>query len=71
MFCPFCAQENGEQVLVCRACHRDIVVPQSLKDEHRELLLRRDLLRVELENAKTRLAAGRRRFGLQPPGPKP
>ncbi len=71
MLCPFCAQENGEPVLVCRACHRDIVIPPSLKAEHRELSLKRDLLRAELDNVKTRLRAGRRWFGLQPPGPKP
>jgi hypothetical protein len=71
MLCPFCAQENGEQIAVCRACHRDIVIPASLKAEHRELSLKRDLLRAELDNVETRLGAGRRWFRLQPPGPEP
>lgn len=64
MRCPFCYEEIGEQAIVCRACQRDIVIPSSLKAEHRELSLKRDLLRAELEDAKARLGAGRRWFGL-------
>jgi hypothetical protein len=64
MRCPFCSEENNEQSVVCRACHRDIIIPPSLKAEHLELSLKRDLLRAELSDAKARLGAGRRRFGL-------
>jgi hypothetical protein len=64
MPCPFCSEEIGEQAVVCRACHRDIVIPPSLKAERQELSLKRDLLRAELADAKTRLGAGRRWFGL-------
>jgi hypothetical protein len=63
MHCPFCAQENGEQVLVCRACHRDIAIPPSLMAEHKELSLKRDMLRAELDEVKTRLGVDRRWFG--------
>jgi len=62
--CPFCAQENGEQVLVCRTCHRDIAIPLSLKAEHRDLLLKRQQLRDALDRARASLGTGRRRFGF-------
>jgi len=26
-FCPFCAQQNDNQVPVCRTCHRDVAIP--------------------------------------------
>jgi len=64
MYCPFCAHENDEQLLVCRTCHRDITVPTSLITEHEELSLKRDLLRVELDKLKTRIGPGRRWFDL-------
>lgn len=64
MRCPFCSEEIGEQAIVCRVCQRDIVIPSSLKAEHRELSLKRDLLRAELSDAKARLGVGRRWFGL-------
>jgi hypothetical protein len=64
MSCPFCSEEIGEQAIVCRACQRDVAIPAPLKAEHRELSLKRDLLRAELEDAKARLGAGRRWFWL-------
>jgi hypothetical protein len=64
MQCPFCAQKNEEQVLVCRACHRDIYIPISLKAEHQELTLRRDKLHAELGDTKARLGVGRRWLGF-------
>jgi hypothetical protein len=64
MLCPFCFEANNEQAVVCRTCQRDIVVPSSLKAEHRELSLKRDLLRAELNEAKVRLRTGRRWLGL-------
>ena len=57
MRCPFCAAEKDDNALVCRTCNRDTAVPQSLRAEHEELLLRRDSLRAELAHAKDRLAA--------------
>ena len=63
-FCPFCAELNDKQVLVCRTCHRDIAIPPSLKAEHLELSLKCGVLRTELDDVRTRLDAGRRRFGL-------
>lgn len=57
MRCPFCASEKDENALVCPACNRDTAVPQSLRTEHEELLRKRDSLRVELAQAKDKLAA--------------
>lgn len=65
MLCPFCCEANNEQAVVCRACHRDIAIPAPLKAEHRELSLKRDLLRAELSDAKAKLGTGRRWFGLR------
>jgi hypothetical protein len=62
MLCPFCFEANNEQVVVCRACQRDIIIPSSLKAEHRELSLKRDALRAELSDAKAKLGT-RRWFG--------
>ena len=69
VLCPFCARETDEQVAVCWVCHRDIAIPAPLKAEHRELSLKRDLLRAELDDVKKRLSTGRRRVGVRPPGP--
>jgi hypothetical protein len=69
-FCPFCAQQIDKQAPVCRTCHRDIAIPPSLKAEHLELSLKRDVLRAELDDIKTRLGTVRRWFGLQLPGSK-
>jgi hypothetical protein len=60
MLCPFCYEANNEQAVVCRTCQRDIVIPSSLKAEHREISLKRDLLRAELNDAKTKLGTRRR-----------
>lgn len=59
--CPFCAQPNAPQALVCSSCARDIAVPLSLIAERDELLLKRDTVRQELANAKAELEALRRR----------
>jgi hypothetical protein len=64
MPCPFCAQENGDQIAVCRACHRDIIIPPSLKAEHHELFLNLEVLRSELSTVNAKLGASRRWFGL-------
>lgn len=62
MLCAFCFEANNEQAVICRACQRDIVIPSSLKAEHHDLSLKRDVLRAELSDAKAKLGA-RRRFG--------
>jgi hypothetical protein len=64
MLCPFCSEANDELAVVCRICHRDIVIPASLRAELQELSLKRDLLRAELSDAKARLGTGRRWFRL-------
>jgi hypothetical protein len=56
MRCPFCAAEKDDNALVCQICHRDTAVPQSLRAEHEELLLKRDSLRAELAQARDKLA---------------
>jgi hypothetical protein len=65
MLCPFCSEANDEQTVVCRVCHRDIVIPASLRAELRELSLKRDLLRAELSDAKAKLGTDRHWFGLK------
>lgn len=62
--CPFCAQPNAPQALVCHACARDIVIPESLIAERDELLLKRAKMREELASAKAELEALRRRQRL-------
>ena len=57
MRCPFCTAEKDDNALVCQTCHRDTAVPQSLRTEHEELLRKRDSLRAELAQAKSKLAA--------------
>jgi hypothetical protein len=64
MLCPFCAQENGDQLAVCRACHRDTIIPLSLKTERQELFLKLEVLRSELRTAHAKLGTSRRWFGL-------
>jgi hypothetical protein len=53
--CPFCAQENVSDALVCGTCSRDIAVPASLIDERDELFRKRDVAREELSRAKREL----------------
>jgi hypothetical protein len=60
LLCPFCVEENSPDAVVCRACHRDIVIPSPLRAEHQELSRKREQLRLELVRAKARLGpAGR------------
>jgi len=59
--CPFCAQPNAPQTLVCSSCARDIAVPPSLIAERDELLLKRKTMRQELADAKEELETLRRR----------
>lgn len=57
MPCPFCATEKDDDALVCPTCNRDTAVPSSLREEHAELLKKREQLRAELADAKARLTA--------------
>lgn len=59
--CPFCAQPNAENVLVCSACSRDIAIPASLIAERDDLVRKRALARQELAQAKDELERLRRR----------
>jgi hypothetical protein len=59
--CFFCQTESGERTLVCAACGRDAAVPAALAAEHEALSLKRDRLRVELAEAKARLASLRQK----------
>jgi hypothetical protein len=62
--CPFCVEENNPGAVVCRVCHRDIVIPSPLRAEHQELSRKREQLRLELDRAKARLGPARRWFGI-------
>jgi len=62
--CPFCIEENSPDAIVCRVCHRDIVIPAPLCAEHQELLHKREQLRLELDRAKARLGPASRWFGI-------
>jgi hypothetical protein len=66
--CPFCVEENNPDAVVCRVCHRDIVIPSQLRAEHQELSRKREQLRLELDRAKamleSRLGPARRWFGI-------
>ena len=60
MICPFCANENAVQAVVCGCCARDIAVPQSLVAERDELLRKREIVQQALSAARTELAQLRR-----------
>ena len=62
--CPFCVEDNSPGAVVCRVCHRDIVIPLPLRAEHQELLRKREQLRLELVRAKARLGSAGRWFGI-------
>jgi hypothetical protein len=61
VICPYCARENASGALVCSSCSRDIAVPESLVAEREELAGKRDLLRQELQKARSELEMLRRR----------
>ena len=60
MRCPFCAQENSEQALVCNSCARDITEPSSLIAERDVLIQKRDKMRDELARARAQIVTFRR-----------
>ena len=67
LVCPYCAQENAPQALVCRACSRDIAVPASLIAERDDLTRKRARAREDLVNARAELdqLRGRLRFHIR------
>jgi hypothetical protein len=62
MLCPFCGEQLDESALVCRACHRDVAVPEHLQREHDELLRMRDALQANLAEASMELDRYRQRL---------
>ena len=61
MLCPLCTAENDDRALVCRSCTRDIAVPPGLLAERDMLLVKREGLVRELEQAHARLHHSKRR----------
>jgi hypothetical protein len=59
--CFYCKTESDARALVCAACGRDTAVPSALAAEHQALSQKRDRLRMELAEAKTRLASLRQK----------
>ena len=59
--CPFCAQPNVPDALVCSSCSRDIAIPASLIAERDDLIRKREEVREELASAKAELEALRLR----------
>jgi len=55
--CPFCAQENPVQAVVCGSCARDMTVPSSLIAEREDLIKKRDEVRDELARARAQVVA--------------
>ncbi len=62
MRCPFCIEECDDAALVCRACGRDLAVPEHVQNEYDELVRKRDALRLELERARAELERHRGRL---------
>lgn len=62
--CPFCAQPNAAEALVCSSCSRDITIPETLIVERDDLLRKRALASEELAKAKAELDALRLRQRL-------
>ena len=60
MMCPFCAQENAAEAVVCSSCSRDIAAPKSLLAERDDLVRKRELLQQALFDARAELEGFRR-----------
>jgi hypothetical protein len=61
MICPYCTRENASGALVCSSCSRDVAVPESLVAERDDLIRKRDMVRRQLESAKSEIETPRRR----------
>lgn len=59
--CPFCAQPNEPQALVCSSCSRDIAIPETLIAERDDLVRKRALAGEELAQVQAELGTLRRR----------
>jgi hypothetical protein len=66
MTCPFCAQGNALNALVCASCSRDIAVPVLLIAERDDLVRKRDAARQRLLTARTELDQLRHRKKRRP-----
>jgi hypothetical protein len=60
MMCPFCANENAVQAVVCRSCARDIAAPHSLIAERDDLVRKREMVQQALLAARAELEEYRR-----------
>jgi hypothetical protein len=61
LICPYCQQDNLALSLVCRACSRDIAIPEALAAERLDLAAKRDAVRAELQRTREEIAAIRAR----------
>jgi hypothetical protein len=60
MMCPFCANENALQAVVCRSCARDIAAPKSLLAERDDLVRKHEMVQQALLMARAELDEFRR-----------
>ena len=62
MECPFCAEEVRAEALVCKHCSHDLKVPESLREENRELTAKLAELQQEVRDLRAELDRARRPF---------
>jgi len=64
LLCPFCVEEIKEQAVVCKHCHRDLVVQKPLLDENQAL-------RKEIEDLRRQFGSLQRAASLHHPSLRP